>query len=1091
MTARPSLQMTALDALVPPPPGAQARALEELPILQFLPPDVRAIVAASFVPARYTFGDLIVREGEAADALYVLVAGRARVVKTGAGGEELSLGALRPGELFGEMGMLERGKRTATVRASSDVEVLRLDAPVFDAIVEQRPEVRAWLEVQVRHRHLHNFFREFTAFSRLSPEALGAMLADLEPMQVHEGALVFREGDEAGPVYIVEEGRLRVFAEDDDGSRRYLAYLRRGDYFGEISALTGSRRATSVEAVSDCRLLRLSRAAFDRVLASAPDLRTEIERRVEGVNYRRTARVPLDFADEMVPAETRMWQKVSLDQTSLELPTMPLPVALPAPATQTLATRWRALLSAVRTRLGRPAAPEGPNPFATADGLFARRAARKTRVPMVRQIDEMDCGAASLAMVCRHFGRAVSLARIRQLVHTSRDGTSLRALCSAAEELGLAARSVKAAPGHLDAMPLPAIVHWEGNHWVVLYAVSPRAVKIADPGAGRRAIARDEFLRKWTGYAALFDHTERFAQAPEGRTGAAWLAGFLKPHWRLLAQATGLAAVVSLLQMALPVFTQVIVDRVLVERDVPLLNVLVLGMMAVVVFMLAATVVQRYLLSFVAVRMDSATLDFLTRQLLSLPMDYFNARRTGDIQRRLSGIRQVREFLTNDGVAALTASAQLVATLLLMALYSPTLMLVFLATTPLYVLLMRYSSQTLRPVYEGLEEAYGRYYSHQIDAIRGIETVKAMGAEGAFRELMLNQFDTVARKRFRADFTAMTYDGSVQLVSVLTMALFLWAGAKQVMAGEMTIGALVAFNALVALANAPLVLLLRLWDNVQIVRVLLDRLNDVFEQEPEQGRDRSHLRPVRTLEGRITLRGLGFRYGGPEAPPILDDVSVDIEPNTAVAIVGRSGSGKTTLVKCLAGLLEPTEGTILFDGADLRTLSYRDLRRKIGFVLQENHLFDDTIARNIAFGEEEPDMDAVMWAARAASAHEFIERLPFGYDTKVGESGLAISGGQKQRIAIARALYHRPPVLIFDEATSALDTESERAVKENMDRLLQGRTSFVIAHRLSTVRDADLILVLEKGRLVERGRHDDLMERRGLYYYLCSQQLGA
>jgi ABC-type multidrug transport system fused ATPase/permease subunit len=273
--------------------------------------------------------------------------------------------------------------------------------------------------------------------------------------------------------------------------------------------------------------------------------------------------------------------------------------------------------------------------------------------------------------------------------------------------------------------------------------------------------------------------------------------------------------------------------------------------------------------------------------------------------------------------------------------------------------------------------------------------------------------------------------------------------------------------------------------------VLLDRLNDVFEQEPEQGRDRSHLRPVRTLEGRITLRGLGFRYGGPEAPPILDDVSVDIEPNTAVAIVGRSGSGKTTLVKCLAGLLEPTEGTILFDGADLRTLSYRDLRRKIGFVLQENHLFDDTIARNIAFGEEEPDMDAVMWAARAASAHEFIERLPFGYDTKVGESGLAISGGQKQRIAIARALYHRPPVLIFDEATSALDTESERAVKENMDRLLQGRTSFVIAHRLSTVRDADLILVLEKGRLVERGRHDDLMERRGLYYYLCSQQLGA
>jgi ATP-binding cassette subfamily B protein len=232
--------------------------------------------------------------------------------------------------------------------------------------------------------------------------------------------------------------------------------------------------------------------------------------------------------------------------------------------------------------------------------------------------------------------------------------------------------------------------------------------------------------------------------------------------------------------------------------------------------------------------------------------------------------------------------------------------------------------------------------------------------------------------------------------------------------------------------------LLTLWDNLQQATVYLNRLDDIFQQEPEQGEDRSRLLPVKSLEGRISLRHLGFRYGGPESPPILDDITFDVPPNTMVAIVGRSGCGKTTLIKCLAGLLEPTEGTILYDGVDLKSLNYRDLRRKIGFVLQENHLFDDSIARNIGFGEEEPDFDDVMWAAQTANAREFIERLPMGYDTRIGESGIGLSGGQRQRIAIARAIYTRPPVLIFDEATSALDAESERAVKENIDQLLEG-----------------------------------------------------
>ena len=1073
--------------------------LDDLSSLRLLPAELKTLVVDGFVPVSFRFGEPIIRQGDDADALYVLVSGRARVVHAAENGDEISLQVLRPGDAFGEMGLLEHGRRMATVRASSDVEALRLDRSVFDALVTRHPSIREHFAIQVGHRHLQNFLREFTAFAALPGEELRRLVAELRPFAAPAGELVVRQGEPPGPMFIVEDGQLRVFVEED-GHRRPLAHLRKGDYFGEVSLFRGTPRTASVETLVPCRLLALMPATVERLLAEHPDFRARIEQRIGQYDYRRTARVPLDFSEELLPADVAAHEKVGPSQIEFTTEWSAIAPgespAAPPPAVTTSTNGGPASGPVQAPSPPPPAAPSsgsgaatGPGPFALPDGTFATRSRRIRRFTHVRQIDEMDCGAASLAMVCRHFGKAVSLARIRQLVHTSLDGTSLRGICRAATELGLAARAVKTSARHLQAMPLPAIVHWAGNHWVVLYDVGPTHVKVADPGRGLTRIPRAEFERKWSGYAALFDYTEAFEFAPEETSRTAWLVPFFKPYLRTGLQAVGLALVMSVVQMILPIFTQVIVDRVLVEGDRALLTVLVMAMLGALAFLMVTLVVQRYLLSWVAVRMDSATLDFLTRRLLALPMRYFQTRRIGDIQRRLAGLRQVREFFVQQGVAGVTASAQLVVALGLMLAYSPRLTLVFLAVTPLYALLMYFSSRVLRPTYDSLEAAYGHYQAHQIDAIRGIETVKALGAEGTFRERMLGEFNGVATKRFRADFAMLGYDGSVQALTFLAIVLFLWVGAREVMDGRMTIGALVAFNALVALANAPLVTLLSMWDNLQISRVLLDRLHDVFEQEPEQGADRARLRPVRTLEGRVAFRDLVVQFGGPESPRVLDGLSFEIPPNTRVAIVGRSGSGKTTLVKTLAGLVEPSAGTILFDGVDLRTLNYRDLRRHIGFVLQESHLFDDTIARNIAFGEPEPDMDAVLWAARVASAHEFIERLPLGYDTRVGESGLALSGGQKQRLAIARAVYHRPPVLVFDEATSALDTESERAVKENLDALLAGRTAFVIAHRLSTVRDADLILVLERGRLVERGTHDELMQRQGLYYYLCSQQL--
>src|SRR5437870_8674929 len=471
-------------------------------------------------------------------------------------------------------------------------------------------------------------------------------------------------------------------------------------------------------------------------------------------------------------------------------------------------------------------------------------------------------------------------------------------------------------------------------------------------------------------------------------------------------------------------------------------------------------------------------------------MTYFSSRRTGDIQRRLEGARQVRQFAVGSGIGALLALVQLTGALCLMLIYSPSLTLAFLATTPLYGGLMYFSRKVLRPLFADVEENQGKYSSHQIDAIKGIEAVKAAAAESVFRDTMLNEFLSVSKKIFRSSFIVMTYDSVLQTIGMLSTAICLWVGADQVINGSRSIGGFVAFSSLTAMAMSGIMRTLGVWDSMQFASVLLNRLNDIFEQEPEQGHDRTRLTPVHSLEGRIELRGVSFKYGGPEAPNILTNITLDLAPGRMFALVGRSGCGKTTLIKLIAGLLEPTEGTILFDHVDLKNLNYRDVRRHIGMVLQENHMFNETITRNIAFGDPEPDLDRVLAAAQAAAAHDFIMRLPMGYETKIGESGLAISGGQKQRIAIARAIYNNPPILIFDEATSALDTESERAIQNNLGRIMTGRTTIAIAHRLSTIREADSIVVLEKGMVAEVGNHDELMAQRGLYYYLASQQLG-
>jgi HlyB family type I secretion system ABC transporter len=1027
----------------------EARALlEELPLLRDLSDDAGRLVVESFAPVEFSFGEVVFGEGDESDGFYVVVSGAGRVLKQRADGEEVTLNTLGPGDAFGELGLLTGEPRSATVRSSGELKALKLDRALFAALLQVHPELRRHFEAEMERHRRRDLLRLSSSFVALPAETLEELIDAFEPVEAAKGDMVVRQGDPSTCMYVVEEGRLHAVWQTAEGRQGDVAFIRRGDLFGERSLLLGAPRAVTVEAVSDCRLLALPEAEFRRFVEASEAFRSVVEGNVDRYEFKFVARVPLDFAQELLPAEAEVApEPVSRDQAE-EAP-------------------------------GR----EEVEDWAEAEAPPAKRI---RRFKHVWQVDEMDCGAACLAMVTRHYGRPVSLSHIRKVVHTGTEGTSLAGLVSGGKELGLRARAVKASKSRLEELPFPAIAHVDANHWVVVYDADEKRVKIADPALGLRQQSRREFEERWSGYAALLAYGEGLEQAPVDEGKASWIWQFFRPYRKTLAAAIVLALVAAGLEMVLPIFTQIIVDDVLGDQNRELLYLLLAGMLAVLVAMTGATLIQRYLLSRAAVTLDGTTLDFLTGRMLALPMSYFHSRRTGDIQRRLSGLRQVRTFMVQDGVEGLTAAATLFAAVTLMFVYDWLLALVFLAMAPAYFWLMRFSRKRLRPMFDSLEEAFGKYNAHQIDAIKGIETVKAVGAEQAFRTRMLDQFTSLAQRLFRADFTIMTYEAATQIVSFASLILFLFVGALRVLDGALTVGGLVAFNALVLLANGPILRLLSIWDELQYGQVLLNRLNDIVEQEPEQGG--LEVAAVPTLEGRVELEDLTFRYS-PISPPILDGISLSVDAGTTVAIVGRSGSGKTTLVRCLSGLLEPTGGTIRFDGVDMRELSYRDLRRQIGYVLQESYLFDDSIAANIAFGDAVFDLERVEWAARVANAHEFVARLPLGYATRIGETGLLLSGGQRQRIAIARAIYQRPPILVFDEATSSLDTESERAVQANMDEVFDGRTSFVIAHRLSTIRDADLIVVLERGKVAEQGTHEELMRRQGIYYYLVSQQL--
>ena len=575
----------------------------------------------------------------------------------------------------------------------------------------------------------------------------------------------------------------------------------------------------------------------------------------------------------------------------------------------------------------------------------------------------------------------------------------------------------------------------------------------------------------------------------ERRFDLTWFIPPVVKYRRLFAEVLVVSFFLQLFALVTPLFFQVVIDKVLVHRGLTTLDVrrgrLVVGLAGVTVFEVILGGLRTYVLAHTTSRVDVELGAGLFRHLLGLPLAYFEVRAAGQTVARVHELHTIRDFLTGSAVTLVLDLAFTVVFLAVMYWYSPTLTYVVLtyvvlASIPFYVLI----SLGITPALRGrVEEKFRRGAANQaflVEAVTGVETLKSMSVEPQMRQRWEEQLAAYVHASFRTVILGTCASQAVQLVSKLVTALTLWLGAKLVIGGELTVGQFIAFNMLAGQVSGPILRLAQLWQDFQQMRIAVERLGDVLNTpvEPGLAAGRPALPP---MQGRVRFEGVSFRYR-PDGPEVLREVSLEIRPGEVVGIVGRSGSGKSTLTRLLQRLYVPEHGKVLVDGIDLAMADPRWLRRQVGVVLQENVLFQRTVRDNIALAQPAMALERVVAAARLAGAHEFILELPEGYDTVLEERGANLSGGQRQRIAIARALATEPRVLVFDEATSALDYESERVLRENMSRIVEGRTVLVVAHRLSTVRRAHRIVVLDRGRIVEEGSHDDLAVRPGGLY---------
>ncbi len=713
----------------------------------------------------------------------------------------------------------------------------------------------------------------------------------------------------------------------------------------------------------------------------------------------------------------------------------------------------------------------------------------------------MDCGPSCLRMIAKFYGKNYSLNFLRERSFISREGVSMLGISDAAESIGMHSIGARITYDQLtNDVPLPCIVHWQQNHFVVVYRIRKNTVSIADPANGLTSLSSDEFKKGWVstvkdgeekGLCLLLEPTPDFYRQEDESINKAnfpFLFSYLKPYHRLIIQLFAGIVLSSILQILFPFFFQALVDKGIILRDIAFVNLVLIAWFVIIVSRMGVDFIRNWILLHLGTRVNIFLISDFLIKLMKLPVKFFDTKFVGDLIQRIYDHKRIELFLTGTMLNLFFAVISIVVLGIVLVIFSPLIFLLFVAGSALYVLWVLLFMKKRRDLDNKRFTQLSSNQSNIIQLINGIQEIKLNNCEKQKRW----EWENIQASLFRINIKSLSLNQYQQMGALFfnetKNILILFIAAHLVMSGNLTIGAMMAISFILGQLNTPIDQMITFFHTTQDAKISLERLAEIHNKPDEEPTDSVFVTELPESHT-ITVSDLNFRYEGPNSPLVLSNINMTIPRNKVTAIVGASGSGKTTLIKLLLGFYEPANGSIKIGNLNLKNFSHRMLRQRCGVVMQDGFIFSDSIARNIAVSDEQVDKSRLLYAVKMSNIQDFAESLPLGYNTKIGQEGIQLSEGQKQRILIARAIYKQPEFLFLDEATNALDANNEKVIMENLNEFFKNRTAVIVAHRLSTVKNADHIAVLEKGLIIEQGMHNQLIANKGAYYNLIKNQL--